>query len=55
MGFRKFGRLKGDISTLQRDIKPKKIDYSYSSSLREIVEMEKKLDSLHNKDKIYWK
>ncbi|KAL5572974.1 hypothetical protein UlMin_022571 [Ulmus minor] len=54
-GFRKFGRIKRDIAKLQVEIESKKRDGLYGVSLPDILDIETRLESLHNQEEIYWK
>ena len=49
----KFRKIKIDITRLQRDIKARKSYSSFGVYLREIVEMEKELDTLQTHNEIY--
>ncbi|KAL5548251.1 hypothetical protein UlMin_003482 [Ulmus minor] len=54
-GYRKYGGLQKEIVHLQWDIERKKTYESFGHSLGVILEMEKRLDSLQNRNEIYWK
>ncbi|KAL5538283.1 hypothetical protein UlMin_045688 [Ulmus minor] len=54
-GYKKYGSIRREISELQKEIEGRKTDSSYAYALGEILDMEKWLESLHNRDEIYWK
>ncbi|KAL5537584.1 hypothetical protein UlMin_044676 [Ulmus minor] len=54
-GFQKYGKMGSEIARLQKEVEAKKSDCLFAPCIREISDMEKRLEELHARDEIYWK